>query len=216
MTALVRQVIRGSIALVVISGFGVRPAAAQNLLTNPHFDSDVSAWTFGAVVAFDAAHDANGSGTSGSALQSVTLPTFLQALTQCVDGITPGTTYQFGGQIRPTLIAAGGSAVVGVAFFPNAGCSGPGLTSQAGTTVSALGSFQSSTGSIVAPAGASSVQVIGTFSGSGNFQADFDEMFFQAAAGVPTFPATSTRVFLLGALLMGGIVAGTRRLASRR
>jgi hypothetical protein len=82
-----------------------RPLSAQNLLTNPGFDQDLSGWaTPQGGTAWDGTRDADGNPASGSAAVKIyppisSLSTLCpEVLSQCVT-VTPGTAYNFGGKI---------------------------------------------------------------------------------------------------------------------
>jgi hypothetical protein len=87
------------------------PAAAQNLLSNPDFDHDVSGWTFASSPVFDPALDVNGNPGSGSAL----IDSFPGTACQCVvRTVAAGETYEFGGS---ALLAASQDQVAAAVFF---------------------------------------------------------------------------------------------------
>lgn len=192
-----------------------RAAAAQNLLLNPHFDTSLSSWTGDVLaVTFDAANDAGGSPASGSAQQALTFPTAQTELQQCV-GVTPGTSYDFGGQIRVTQIPPGGSIGVAVAFLSGA-CGGAPLSSAATTLLTATGPFTAVTGTAVAPPLSISARVVGAFAGTGNLTANFDDMFFQPSAAVPAMPTVMFIATVAATLGLGGMMVAVRRRARNR
>lgn len=205
----------GAAVLLVVASAPV--ASAQNLVVNPHFDTGITSWDFtGPTGSFDPTRDANGSPSSGAGQISTTVPGIFQTFRQCITGITPGTSYDFGGKVFVVSNPQGGSVALGVAFFTSADCSSGPLTNAVSNVVSTTGSWQDATGSIVAPAGAVSAFVLtgvnpGPGPGVTDVVADIDEMFFQAAGAVPTVP--TAMLTLLG---IGLAFVAYRRIERRR
>ena len=191
---------------------GARPVSAQNLLANPDFTTDLSGWnTFGAV--FDGSA---GSPTPGSAQFSGTIAsansTIFVSLAQCVTGIVPGSTYDLSGQLRLTSAPAGGTVFAAAAWYSDAGCT-TGISTDGANGVSGS-TFQASSGSFVAPAGAVAANYlvwIATSTTPGSFTGNLDAAFLGPAAPPPV-PMMSTA--WLG--LCGGSLAAAGAMMVRR
>jgi len=201
------------------------PAAAQNLVANGDFASDVSSWNAAAGGSFnhDSALDVNGNPASGSGsalnLSPVAFGTY--SVVQCVDGVTAGASYDFGGAIYfdSTAQTAPGRANVVVNFRDGASCAG---SSVGGTTTVNVLTTTTDTWvpvevlATVAPAGSQSVFVILlTVKFDGNplrqIEAHFDEVFFRSTPvfSVPALPP-------LGLTLLASALAGTAFWRKRR
>jgi hypothetical protein len=203
------------------------PAVAQNLLVNPNFDADLSSWELAPATTFDGTR---GSPATGSALFAATLAVFdiddLIVVDQCVDGIVPGSTYTFGGELLLTAVPAGGVAGVFVSWSGTP-CGGAvsDLGVEVGPSVSTTGAFVGTTWSAVAPAGAASVDV-GVITGvaavppgpvgpgdtvfvPGTYEVNADTLSFEASVPVPTM-GPLWFVMLTGAL----VLAATKALRS--
>src|SRR5262245_61821835 len=78
-------------------------SVAQNALTNPNFDSDVSGWTSDGAEATitHSTNDYQGSGTSGSAEITNASASGGNGLGmfQCLTGVVVGNSYDFGGRV---------------------------------------------------------------------------------------------------------------------
>ena len=115
-------------AMAVLLGAQAAPLAAQNLLTNPGFDTSLNGWLVIGPATWDPTLDAAGNPGSGSAKAVFDAPTVTGVdgvIEQCVP-LTVGATYHMGGKI---FIAAGNTAAGGAFYllvpFPTADCSGP-------------------------------------------------------------------------------------------
>jgi hypothetical protein len=187
--------------LVSLLTLGAPALAAPNLLSNPGFDTDLSSWTVvgnpGLQISFDPTLDAASSPTSGSAkVLHVTSSFSCQLdLFQCVPGITPGKTYDFGGSIlipsmQPPVF---GEGIIDAAWRSGSACTGTRTviqvpagpvfqSTQAGSWVAVT-----STGNI-APAGTQSLQVnigVCTTDPASTVQVNFDDLFVQLGATLP-------------------------------
>lgn len=137
-------------------------AAQPNLLTNPSLDTNLSGWDFdAAVTTFDGTR---GDPAPGSARWTTTLSdesTTEDALIigQCVEGIVAGGTYEFGGRLLLASAPEGATGNVVIAWQSSPGCSGN-IGVVAATPVSSPEVWGSASGSVVAPAGAVSVEVL--------------------------------------------------------
>jgi hypothetical protein len=137
----------GALLCALVAGFVLGPpAAAQNLLQNPRFDTDLTSWSGYASLAPDpvgtgvhawSTQDVDGSPTSGSALvEFAGTPTGGNAafgVSQCVDltAVQPVTSAVFGTRVLlpAEQTADGGTNVtIEVAFFAAAGCTGALIT----------------------------------------------------------------------------------------
>ncbi|MFI5179884.1 MAG: hypothetical protein ACHQPI_00655 [Thermoanaerobaculia bacterium] len=78
------------------------PLEAANLLQNPNFSGSLASWV-APYATYDSTRSATADGT-GSALGGFTLPSNAaygnaNGVEQCVNGIVPGTSYDFGGKV---------------------------------------------------------------------------------------------------------------------
>lgn len=207
------------------------PASAQNLLTNPDFDTDLTGWQD---LSAAATHDNTVGAASGpgSALWSETIVgdsegADLIVVSQCVSGVIPGATYQFGGTIAINDAPAGGSALLAAQFFADGACSGLALEGVLAAPVTDVGPFESTSGTIVAPPAAGSV-IVGVLSGvgaagpgplppsqpdalPGDYSLHVDDMFLMVQGAVPT----AGWPWIAGLALILILAAGTS-LARRR
>jgi phospholipase/lecithinase/hemolysin len=172
------------------------PLSAANLLTNPHFDANVSGWTSAQpfLTATWNGIDASGSRTSGS----VTLRNTWDSangggfmLTQCVP-VTAGSAYDVGAKMH----IGGNQGTTGLAgptiyFFDSLNCTGSDLGSGGAYVYEPTGKFIAcAQTNIPAPAGARSA-LVGLFlakdQAGGVLEASFDDAFFGPTGGcVPT------------------------------
>jgi hypothetical protein len=134
--------------------------SAQNLLANPDFDTSLTGWQAIPAGYWDAAMDADGSPTSGSARVSTGTVSagVYPILSQCVP-LTLGTTYSAGGKIYNDG-SVGSDAFFTITFYRAAGCTGPAL---APTTTPAVATANAWT--------SSGTTFTNTFAGSAQFSA---------------------------------------------
>lgn len=103
------------------------PAAAQNLVANPRFDTDTASWSLndpGSSFAWDS-RDAGGSSASGSGHLTHSTLLYYAGAGQCVSPITPGALYDFGAKtFIPSGQSATGSANVLLDWYDAPGCTG--------------------------------------------------------------------------------------------
>lgn len=184
---------RALLAFACVAVLGIAgTAAAQNQLTNGSFASNVLGWTAESVasVAFSSM-DANGSGSSGSALVTNSSPGASNGagMSQCVGGITAGGSYDYLGKVFiPTGQARTGDAQIGVAWKDGVGCTGATVGSQPRQSTTTLGSWVSLQQlNITAPVGAVSVLFVAFPSkveAGGTLAANFDDLVLRPA-GTP-------------------------------
>src|SRR5436190_6726026 len=102
------------LVFAVLAGGFASLVSAQNLITNPHFDTGLDGWEqFLNHASWDGTKDADGSATSGSvhafvddpSVNGITIP-----LGQCVP-LTPGVTYH----LRAQILVPTGQVAAGVA-----------------------------------------------------------------------------------------------------
>jgi hypothetical protein len=164
-------------------------AAAQNILANGSFNSDLSSWTLegtgipGSVTWSPL--DAGGSAASGS-VQIVSMSTTFnpndKGLSQC-RSITPGASYDYGVKSRiPTGQANNAIVYLLLNFYASPGCTG-GLSSTFGRLDNTVpsDSWSGRTGTIVTPPGSNSVifdLYVYKLQVGGSVTAYFDEAFF--------------------------------------
>lgn len=196
MTKLRRAVI--TLAVVLVGGATL---SAQNLVTNPDFNTDATGWTpTSAEMSITwAALDAYGSGTSGSGLVTNSFSTAANAgVTQCINTpLTDGASYDVGAWIRvPSGQTGTGAAGLFAWFHSGAACGG----AQIGTlSVSYLppptDSWTLSTATGAAPAGTQSVTIylnVNKMSDAGTLGAYFDGVRFGPNPTTPVGAATFT------------------------
>jgi hypothetical protein len=194
---------------------GARSVSAQNLLTNPDFNTDLSGWsTFGAVFDGTAGSPSPGSAQFGGSI-ATTNSTIFVSLTQCVS-VVAGNSYDASGQLRLSSAPSGGTAFVAVAWYTGASCTSP-VQTDGGNGVSGA-AFQKSGGSFVAPAGAVSANFtvwIATSTTPGSFTGNLDDAFL-GTPGPPPVPTMSTAwLTFFGAGLLGAGVMALRRQSAR-
>lgn len=172
------------------------PAAAQNAVPNPDFDTnDVSAWDLYPDLTVQWAagpvDDAFGSPSSGSARVVNSAAGALNSgpSTCLATPVTGGAPYDFGATIRvPTGQPATGQAFVYVYWWGVAGC-GSLVDVSATAAVAADGAWHLSTlTNVVAPPTAQSVSVILQVYknvAGGTFEAYFDRVFFGPPGTTP-------------------------------
>src|SRR5579863_18644 len=116
-----------SLAAVLLLASQAPASSAQNLLTNPDFDTSLSGWlVFGSATWDGALNDAGapGSGSAEGVFDSPSVDGLEAVVGQCVP-LVIGLTYRLGGDIyiSPGQTATGG-AFYGLVPFPSADCSG--------------------------------------------------------------------------------------------
>ena len=193
------------VALTLLLAGLTASASAQNLLVNPHFDTDLVGWQTvgGLMVSWDGTRDADSSPTSGSAKAVWTGPVvtgIYPTVSQCVE-VTPGTPYLFGGK----AFISSGQATAGSAFFiaipfGSPECSGPPPPSAFVQTpiVTAVDSWTASTSTIV-PFGPS-ILVSGYLvpNAGGSFQASYDDLIVEPSPPGSCIPDDHTLCFHSG------------------
>ena len=176
-------------------------AAAQNLLVNPNFNSDVSGWSFTTPGTFtwDSSLDADSNPSSGSGRLDNTSPAAFGTsfAAQCV-AVTGGSSYDFSAQIRiPSGQTDTGYAAVVANFYNAASCGG---SNVGGTSTPQVLSTTTNTWvlsqvlAFAAPGTAVSAQVslwVNKTEDTGSLVVNFDNAFF-GLAGSPTPTATTT------------------------
>jgi hypothetical protein len=175
------------------------PAAAQNLVVNPHFDTSASGWSLNAPGVFDATQDVNGSPSSGSlgaayaAATITSVPVF-----QCIPGVVAGNSYSFGAQVLIAQASAGGQVTIRVDWYTDTACSSNNGLALA-PLVNTLNAWTPASTSATAPAGTQSA-TIAAFVGTGAAASiHVDDVFFQANA-VPSLDTTWLITLALGLL----------------
>lgn len=172
-------------------------AHAQNLVTNPNFDTNASGWTFdpfgtGVSVAecgYDPTTDADGNPASGSIECRDVWPTASSGIGafQCF-AVTASTDYDI---VADMLINTGqpvnGHATLDVMWFTGAGCTGS-STSDTDALFTPAAGWQTYFQTVTSPATAASVRVglaVGKDSGPNDFSARFDDIRLGPAGTVP-------------------------------
>lgn len=137
-------------------------AQAQNLVTNPDFDVDVSAWSpNGAVIAFDSTQNAAGAAGSGAISVTNNIGNGITvSVAQCISSPLSAGTYDFGGWLLfPTGQAGTGTAGVSASLFASTDCTGNSLAFSNATGVP-VGGWNLHTLMLVAPAGVFSAAIV--------------------------------------------------------
>ena len=169
---------------------GQAPAlSAQNILTNPDFDSGLNGWQPLPMVFWDGSVDADGSPTSGSAKASFSFgfptPGEYPVISQCVP-LTGGDSYALGGKVLIDDDSVDTYAYYTVTLFPATGCTGAPLSSTpiATPVVTTVNSWVASTASFTNGLARSALfsAVIFLTPGS-SFHGNFDDTFVIANGG---------------------------------
>lgn len=180
------------------------PLAAQNLLSNPGFDSNLSGWTsdYGTLlIPTWSPVDALGKAGSGSVSARAVFDAgsgVLPSLFQCVP-VTAGNEYALGVRVQiPHGQSNTGIAQIRILFFDGANCTGTFISDNNPGTVSSPSPRFTATGTpMSAPSGARSaqVQLLVLKNEPGGFLiANFDDAFF----GVTTDCLPRATVLCLG------------------
>jgi hypothetical protein len=156
-------------------------AFAQNLLTNPNFNQNISGWTASpaGVAVWDSA-DAKASPSSGSA--RVTSTASQVQFQQCV-AVTPGVKHDL---IVRTRIPAGqsgtGIAYIAISYFAGAGCTGASRGSSSTVGISETGRWRADSlferPSINGDALSANVSLLVNKTSGTSFAAQFDNIQF--------------------------------------
>ncbi|HKI87311.1 MAG TPA: hypothetical protein VKA53_11270, partial [Thermoanaerobaculia bacterium] len=196
-----------ALALVLVALVLPTLAAAQNLVINGGFTSDLSAWTLETSSSIEdswSVLDAQALSSSGSMAVTSSDPTnnpsfSLTAARQCVP-ITASVSYLLGVDI---LVPAGqsrsGEAIGGVSFYTSADC-GSGQLGGTSLTSTTTGVWEPLSTHVTAPAGARSAYVyldILKNEGGGTLQSLFDDVVFSAASSSRGCTPDATHLCLL-------------------
>jgi len=114
------------VSIIILGIFLAMPAAAQNILQNPGFDSDVSGWVnpYGFTVVWDS-RDANDSPGSGSAFATNTVGNGGSSgmLSQCFP-VSPDKMINFSGKIyQPSGQTGSGNGHIRLRYYTDTACS---------------------------------------------------------------------------------------------
>lgn len=178
-----------AVAIVIgLLALGTAPLAAQNLVLNPHFASDILGWgviTPPLGISWSGALDSNGSACSGVLVATLVSPTPISTLAgQCITGISDLITYDFGIDV----LVPPGEPVDGFSNMRVDWFAGPGCTSYLGTAAP-FGSVPPPSGAwvtmaisgVAPPVGTSSagvLLVVGRAAGGGAYDTMFDDAYF--------------------------------------
>lgn len=180
-----RLIVLFAIGLVIAS-----PSFAQNVVTNPNFDTTLSGWSTVVYATWDNTLDFGGNTpTNGSARGTTGPGSGTLAGNQCFT-VTPSTSYSFGGMVyvRDALM----SGYIGVAWYTSTDCTSGVIGSNVSPTISTVGSWNASNGPnpVTSPATAQSVNFTLGFNNApaatGPGSVNFDNVFF----GPGTFPVS--------------------------
>lgn len=190
-------------------GGGLLPpsAAAQNLLTNPHFNGDLTGWLAtpgSSQTIYDATRSAtaDGTGSVGTIVHVGSFPGFADAWTpsQCLSGVVAGANYSFGGAVLAPSGQGGGSGrgSLRLIWFASSDCSdqlslGTVETPQRGPAAGdPSDAWLAAQANALAPSGANGVlfSMHGwSISGpSSDYQINFDDVFLVQAPPPPPQP----------------------------
>ena len=186
----IATLLQAPLLAIVLLAFSTDAPAQDNLLENPGFDSDFSGWDqyFGRIGEWSS-EDADGSGTSGSALignEGTSDGVIPLVLNQCL-GVQAGEQYQFGGEVRvPPGQPSGTAAYIFAYPFTNSSCAGD-LGTFENVTGASNGNWVSADSTIAVGAGVQSILfAIGVFKPQGetaDAEAYFDNLYLIGAEG---------------------------------
>ena len=186
----------------VVILLGPCSAAAQNILVNPGFATNLAGWTVESGVSAEwSPLDIAGSFTSGSALvtNASSAAGFSGGLTQCV-AVVPGITYSFRARYRVPSGQSGTARVEGdLDYFSDASCGGSrvgGFGNGTGAITSGFDAWGAdfAVGTVVIPSGVASALVdvrLVKIGAGGGVQAYFDEPSLARVATL-TIPASAS------------------------
>jgi hypothetical protein len=192
-----------SLALFLVSQAAA--LAAQNLLTNPDFDTGLSGFEVGDGVSWDGAKDADGSPASGSAriltdFSRVGLTPIL--VTQCIPMTEPGTRYVLRGKaFLPSGQTGSGDVEFSVGFFPDPFCNGtpiPGGGVGLTPPVTATDRWTATAVPVTAAGHSARFAAFLRASSAGSFTASVDDLSFAPASATTCLGDATT--LCLGAL----------------
>ena len=179
----IRFATRLAALILVLGGTHAGAAAAQNLILNGDFNSDLSHWTSfdasGAAVAW-APDDANGAPGSGSvrAFNQLNIASSVVALAQCVP-VAGGVDYELDADaFIPSGQATSGSAAVWVQWQLDATCTTPGFFDSP-VVANQVGGWVHGQSSITAPTNAAAARVtveVAKSTDNDEFVAQFDNV----------------------------------------
>ncbi len=190
------------LAAVLLLASQAPASSAQNLLTNPDFDTSLSGWQAFSPASWDATLNDAGAAMSGSAKGVFNSPSadgFNLVVSQCVP-LVVGLTYHIGGSIyiSPGATATGG-AFYDMILYPTLDCSGPPPPEPVVQTplVTAAGSWtDSSVTSVNSFARSGLLTALLAPATGGHLQANFDAAVVEA--GAPSCSADAHTLCLLG------------------
>ncbi len=170
---------------------GAAPLAAQNLLINPGFDSNLAGWTVMSFSPQRSSNDANGSPNSGSARITVGDGEGGNAMAQCV-AVTGGASYDFSTKVR---INESGLRVATIFFTANATCGAFDLGAFIVVAHGPAPSWFTTHMKVTAPPGAQLAHIrldgLNSAGGGANFQ-HWDDVYFGPVAPASCTPSATT------------------------
>lgn len=205
-----------SVTAVMLS-VGAKPALAQNLTVNPHFDGGTAVpWT--GTFGFDPTVDDTGTPGSGSGKVNITSSDGLNELvggpSQCFT-LLPGAVYSASENVfTSSANPAPDTALLAVGWYTDPSCTFADFISNNHAQTSTQGSWVSlSLSGLVPPAGAQSLLVAGELEwpGNGTHVANFDDILLSQVGGVPAVPPGA--LLALAAILL--MMAAFARLRPR-
>lgn len=175
---------------VLLLGFSTAGQAQENLLANPGFESDLSGWgKYPGRIGNWSSEDADGSGSSGSALlgnEGTSDGVVPLVLNQCIE-VEAGEQYLFGGNIRVPAGQPSGTAGYIFAYpYTNSSCAGD-LGIFQNTTAGSGGTWGTASSSITPGVGVQAILIAaGVFKPNGetaDAEAYFDNIYLEGPDG---------------------------------
>lgn len=182
------------------------PMFAVNLVTNPGFAGNTTAWNLNPSTTYDGSNDATGVPGSGSARLAFVAgsPSTTVAVDQCI-ATGPGT-YTLGGKVLiPNGQSVGGSGTITVSFFSSGNCT-TGLLFFDSLTTSTTGSFVTLSKSTTAPPGTTNAWITGQNSatGAGTHTVNYDDFVLDNGVS-PNVPALGRFGLLATMIALAGL-----------
>ncbi len=157
-------VLRSAWAMVVLSLVLIAiplPAAAQNLLDNPNFSSNLNGWDGNATFDSSAGSPDPGSARLQTEISDDDDGDEGTIVIQCIDGIVAGGEYSFGGRVLNTIRPSEGFTGIAIGWNSNSDCNEDGeLETVAAGSVGSTEDFEGISHSAVAPPGAVAAFII--------------------------------------------------------
>jgi hypothetical protein len=169
------------------------PLAAQNMVTNNSFPSNVTSWVLtdpSTSTAQWSALDADGAASGSVEVTNLHPdPSMGRGITQCISSVTPGNDYDWGGQILiPTGQSTSPRAMIGLRWYFGADCTGGFDSQQPRLSTTSTGAWASLDSTVTAPSGAISVLFLAfpsKLEAGGSLVSNFDNLYFGPPGTTP-------------------------------